>query len=410
MKILMVNKFLYPNGGSETYIFQLGKELVRMGHEVEYFGMEHKERIVGNRAESYTSNMDFHTGGIQKLLYPFRIIYSIEARKKLRVVLEDFEPDVVHLNNFNFQLTPSIIYEVKSYDKKRKKKTVLVYTAHDYQWVCPNHMMKIPATGELCSRCVEGNFAHCSRNKCIHNSGIKSMLGRMEAVLYQKLGTYRKIDTVICPSRFMERVLSKNPMLKGKTVVLHNFVDKLPESEGGKGREKNYVLYVGRYDKEKGIETLWKVCSELEDIPFVFAGKGALEKELKAVPNIENRGFLSGKDLEKLIRDARFLVFPSEWYENCPFTVMEAQMYGTPVLASDLGGTPELIRAGKTGELFEAGNARELKQKIRALWEDDVKCREYAGNCGQMQFDTAESYCRKLLKIYYGKGKDEGQA
>ena len=109
MKILMVNKFLYPNGGSETYIFQLGKELVKMGHKVEYFGMEHRERIVGNRAGSYTSNMDFHTKGIGRLLYPFRIIYSIEARKKLRAVLEDFEPDVVNLNNYNFQFTHSII-------------------------------------------------------------------------------------------------------------------------------------------------------------------------------------------------------------------------------------------------------------------------------------------------------------
>lgn len=409
MKILMVNKFLYPNGGSETYIFQLGRELEKMGHEVEYFGMEHKERIVGNRVESYTSNMDFHTSGIRRLLYPFQIIYSMEARKKLRAVLKDFEPDVVHLNNFNFQLTPSIIYEVESFDKKRKKKTVLVYTAHDYQWVCPNHMMKIPSTGELCSRCVEGDFSHCSRNKCIHNSGIKSMLGRMEGALYKKLGTYRKIDTVICPSRFMERVLSRNPVLRGKTVVLHNFIDKVSKSGGSEEKEKNYVLYLGRYDKEKGIETLWKVCRKLKHIPFVFAGKGVLEEKLKDVPNIQNRGFLSGGELGKLIESARFLVFPSEWYENCPFTVMEAQMHGTPVLASDLGGTPELIRVGKTGELFEAGNIKELEKKIEELWEDDVKCREYAENCGQMQFDTAESYCRKLLRIYRGERENGGE-
>ena len=406
MKILMVNKFLYPNGGSETYIFQLGKELVKMGHKVEYFGMEHRERVVGNRAGSYTSNMDFHTKGIGRLLYPFRIIYSIEARKKLRAVLEDFEPDVVHLNNFNFQLTPSIIYEIKSFDKKRKKKTRLVYTAHDYQWVCPNHMMKIPSTGELCSRCATGGFGHCSRNKCIHNSGIKSLLGTVEAALYKKLGTYRKMDTVICPSRFMERVLSGNPALAGKTVVLHNFVNEAPEdSETGK-RGRDYVLYMGRYDKEKGIGTLLEVCHELRDIPFVFAGKGALEKELEKVPNIENKGFLSGAALRQLIRNARFLVFPSEWYENCPFTVMEAQMFGTPVLASDLGGTAELIKPGVTGELFEAGNAQELKKKIKALWEDEAKCKEYAENCGHVQFDTAESYCRKLLRLYHEEGKE----
>lgn len=82
MKILLVNKFLHPNGGSETYIFGLGKTLRKMGHEVQYFGMEHEGRVVGNRVESYTSDMDFHAGGLAKLLYPFKIIYSVEARKK----------------------------------------------------------------------------------------------------------------------------------------------------------------------------------------------------------------------------------------------------------------------------------------------------------------------------------------
>ena len=144
----MVNKFLYPNGGSETYIFKLGEQLVKEGHEVQYFGMEHEGRVVGNRVESYTSNMDFHTGKLQKLLYPFKIIYSTEARKKIRLVLDDFAPDVVHLNNINFQITPSIIYEIRSYEKKRKKQIKIVFTAHDYQWVCPNHMMMVPATGE----------------------------------------------------------------------------------------------------------------------------------------------------------------------------------------------------------------------------------------------------------------------
>ncbi|MDE5680517.1 MAG: glycosyltransferase, partial [Lachnospiraceae bacterium] len=147
MKILMVNKFLYPNGGSETYIFELGKELTRQGHQVEYFGMEHENRIVGNHAESYTSNMDFHTGKLQKLMYPFKIIYSCEARKKIRAVLRDFKPDIVHLNNFNYQLTPSIIYEIKAH------KIPIVFTAHDYQLVCPNHMMINGRTGKNCEKC-----------------------------------------------------------------------------------------------------------------------------------------------------------------------------------------------------------------------------------------------------------------
>lgn len=91
MKILMVNKFLYPNGGSETYIFKLGEYLESQGHEVQYFGMEHEGRCVGNHAEAYTSDMDFHGGSkLSKLTYPIKTIYSSEARKKIRLVLEDF--------------------------------------------------------------------------------------------------------------------------------------------------------------------------------------------------------------------------------------------------------------------------------------------------------------------------------
>ena len=91
MKVLMINKFLYPNGGSETYMFELGKQLERMGHEVQYFGMEHEGRCVGNRVDAYTSSMDFHGGSkLAKLTYPLKTIYSSEARQKLR--LQDRHP------------------------------------------------------------------------------------------------------------------------------------------------------------------------------------------------------------------------------------------------------------------------------------------------------------------------------
>ena len=112
MKVLIVNKFLYPNGGSETYIFKLGEVLEQHGLEVQYFGMEHEGRCVGNRVNAYTSDMDFHGGSkLSKLTYPIKTIYSKEAREKLRLVLDDFQPDVCHMNNFNYQLTPSIIWK-----------------------------------------------------------------------------------------------------------------------------------------------------------------------------------------------------------------------------------------------------------------------------------------------------------
>lgn len=397
MKILMVNKFLYPNGGSETYIFKLGEYLNTHGHEVQFFGMEHEGRIVGNRAESYTSDMDFHTGKLKKLLYPFKIIYSVEARKKIRKVLEDFKPDVVHLNNFNFQLTPSIIYEIRSFGKKYGKTPVILYTAHDYQWICPNHMMRIPSNGELCERCMSEGFSACSKHNCIHNSKVKSILGSVEAYFYRALKTYRYVDTIICPSRFLKEKLDKYDILKDKTVVLHNFIEK---KEWMDTEKEDYVLYFGRYTKEKGVETLLQVCRELPEIPFVFAGGGDLEAQIAEVPNVKNLGFLQGNKLEETIRKARFSVFTSEWYENCPFSVMESQMYGTPIIAADIGGTPELVEAGKTGELYKSGEKNELKAVVEKLWHNQELCEEYRMNCKNIRFDTIEEYCDKLMKLY----------
>lgn len=396
MKILMVNKFLYPNGGSETYIFKLGEQLQKEGHEVQYFGMEHEGRIVGNHAECYTSNMDFHTGKLQKLLYPFRIIYSREAKKKITVVLRDFQPDVVHLNNINFQLTPSVIYAVRDYEKRSGRKIKLVFTAHDYQWVCPNHMMRIPSTGEICFACRDGNFLQCTKNRCIHDSKVKSLIGTIEAKLYDRRKTYGMVDAIICPSEFMKKQLDTNPVLAEKTIMLHNFIDAKEQH----AEKKDYVVYFGRFSEEKGTRTLLEACKALPQIPFIFAGTGPLEEEVNQVENVENRGFVTGDALRKLIAEARFSVYPSEWYENCPFSVMESQMYGTPVLTSDLGGAPELVQADKTGELFRGGDVEELTEHIRDLWNQPELCRKYSENCKDINFDTVETYCGKIVKIY----------
>lgn len=396
-KVLIVNKFLYPNGGSETYIFEIGKQLQVMGHEVQYFGMEHEGRIVGNQAESYTTPMDFHSGAPGRLFYPFKIIYSKEARVKIRKVLDAFKPDVVHLNNFNFQITPSVIYEVKKWAEKNQKKIPIIYTAHDYQWVCPNHMMMIPESREKCFQCENGRFFQCTKNKCIHSSKVKSLLGTIEAQLYKKLKTYQLVDWIICPSKFMKEKLATNPVLEGKLITLYNFLDGEPYPAQEK---KDYVLYFGRFSEEKGVRTLLNVCKRLPHILFVFAGGGPLEKELLQCTNIKNAGFLKGEQLKRTIAQARFSIFPSEWYENCPFSVMESQKYGTPVVASDIGGVPELLKSGVTGELFEAGNEEQLRKMIEKLWKNEVLCREYSRNCQNISFDTVEEYCNKLLDLY----------
>lgn len=394
----MINKFLHPSGGSETYIFKLGECLKEYGNEVQYFGMEHENRCVGNNVGAYTSNMDFHGGSkLSKITYPVKTIYSIEARKKIRKVLDDFQPDVCHLNNFNYQLTPSIILEINKWRKENRKTCKIVFTAHDYNLVCPNHMLNNPLTHENCESCLGGHFKNCIKGKCIHSSTAKSIVGAAEAYFWNAKGVYKYIDKIICCSKFMKRIMDSNPLFAKKTVVVHNFVDDLKYEYKEK---ENYVLYFGRFSEEKGIRTLLEVCKELPEVKFVFAGSGALEDEIRKVPNIECVGFKSGKELHNLISKAKFSVYPSEWYENCPFSVMESIMFATPVIASKIGGLPELVQDGVNGILFEYKNKNDLKNKISELWHNDKKSAELSENCKKTKFLDVDKYYHILVNVY----------
>ena len=391
MRILMVNKYLWQKGGAETYVLKLGAQLSAMGHEVEYFGMADARNTVGNSADAYTAGIDFHNVSLKYLTYPFRIIYSRQAAKKIRAVIERFRPDAVHLNNFNYQLTPSIIYEIKRHN------IPIVYTAHDVQLVCPNHKLKNGDGGGLCRKCQGGRYINCVKHNCIHSSKLRSIIGAAEAYIYKKLKTYSLIDAVVCPSKFIERELLHNIDIAGKTKTLYNFIEDIKPS--GIPRE-GYVLYFGRYSEEKGIRTLIKAAKALPEIQFVFAGAGELESEIKETANIRDMGFRSGRELRDIIEKAAFTVLPSEWSENCPFTVMESETLLTPVLGADIGGIPELIDEGVTGMLFESGNAEELTEKIAYLHTNKELCRQMSENCARINYDTVETYAKKILKIY----------
>ena len=392
MKILMVNKFLYRNGGSETYMLSLGEELTRLGHQVEYFGMEHEGRCVSNSADAYTEDMDFHnSGALKKLKLSLKTIYSKEAREKIRLVLDSFEPDVVHLNNFNYQLTPSIIPEIRKWEKDNKRKVKIIYTAHDYQLVCPNHMFF--NNDDVCEKCIDGGFINCTKGRCVHSSLLKSIIGTIEASYWNKNKVYEQIDTVICCSEFMKSRLDTNPIFKNKTVVMHNFAE---HTEVQSTEKEDYILYFGRLSREKGIYTLL----DCTDINLVVAGTGPLEEYVKSDKSIKYVGFKTGEELISLISKAKATVYPSIWYENCPFSVMESIMYGTPVVASNIGGIPELIDDGKTGILVEPRNSEQLSEAIKKICEDSNLASAMSKACLDYKFDTVEEYSEKLLSIY----------
>ena len=396
MKILLVNKFLYPKGGSETYVLKLGNILTTHGHEVSYFGLANKKNIVGNRIGVFVSDMDFSAGIRKNLTAPFRIIYNAQAERQFRMLLDDFQPDVVHLNNIQYHLTPAVIVAVRKYRKETGRSVKLVYTAHDFQLVCPSHGL-FDGNYRICEKCLGGNYTHCLRNKCLKNSRAKSFLGMLDACFWKYSTTYEEIDTIICCSAFLKSKLDTQERFQGKTTVLHNFVDQIAPEQTEK---ENDVLEFGHLSRDKGTLTLLEAAKRMPDTRFVFAGYGPAEAEIAKVPNAEYVGFQTGKELEQLIRKATVSVCPSEIYENCPFSVIESQMYGTPVIGSRMGGIPELITEGVTGELFEAGNVDSLEAALRKLLFTPGLAQRYSMNCLRAEFETSDSYYNKLMAIY----------
>lgn len=399
MKVLLVNKYLYPKGGAETYTFKLGEYLAAHGHSVEYFGMFDEKNTVHNSVQQYTQNMDFHNGGLQKYLYPFRIIYSFQARRKLRSVIKDFKPDIIHLNNINFQLTPSVIDEAKAHGLP------VVQTVHDLQMLCPNHLMFDLNHKKPCEKCLSGSKLNCIKGRCIHGSAVKSVIGAVEAWLYALKGTYKKVDKYICPSNFIEiKLLQKKRfgeyIYRGKTAAIHNYIELPDIAESC--TKKDYVLFFGRLSEEKGVDIFVEACKALPDIRFIAAGGGPMEDAVKGVQNIEFVGFKTGEELHRLIAEARFSVYPSIWYENCPLSILESESFGTPVVCTPLGGMPELVDDSKTGIILNDVSAAALADAIGKLWRNRGLCEEMSRNCieKRRQMITLEEYGERIERIY----------
>ena len=396
MKILMVNKFLYPRGGSESYMLYLGDHLKSMGHEVEYFGMYDAQNTVGNSAEAYTQNMDFHSTGLSRFLYPFKIIYSFEAYQKIGQVLDRFKPDIVHMNNINFQLTPSIIYAVK------KRGVPLVQTVHDYQMICPNHLLYNFDRNTPCEKCASGSYLPCIRNKCIHGSPVKSILGAIEARIYALLKPYKKVDLFLCPSHFLEnKLLSARSYYRGKTKTIHNFIDK--ERFATTDRQADsYIVFVGRLSKEKGVEHIAQTAKLLPEYTFVVAGSGPDEAVLHGIPNVTMAGFLTGEKLTELMGKAKLLLLPSVCYENCPLSILEAHAMGVPVVTMNSGGMAELVKDGLTGTLVNEPTPEAIARAISKTLEDEAYYTRLQEHCSREHDNilSVETYCDLLMNEY----------
>lgn len=403
MRILLVNKYHYIRGGSETYYFGLAELLKNAGHEVLFFAMQDDRNIPCDESEYFVSNVEFNgdLSTAQKIKAGLRMVYSIEAKKKLEKLITDKKPDIIHINLFHRVLTASIV------DTAKKHHIPVVFTMHDLNCICPNHTML--DHGQICEACLHGNYLNCVRRVCFKDSRTKCLMAAVESEYNKLSGLYNKIDLFITPSEFYKVKMMESGLTRSKIVCMRNFLP--PSTEYVPNYQSDdYYLYFGRLTEEKGVRTILKAAKLLPGIKIKIAGTGEDEAFLHqyATDNhlddqIEFLGFLSGDRLKDTVRNAKCILLPSEWYENGPYSIMEAMAAGKPVIVSDKGGLPEIVQDGVTGYICESFHPEKLAEAIKkadTLSEIEYhSMSEHAVSVAKELFD-AEQYLRIIEKLY----------
>lgn len=408
MKVLLVNKFHYRKGGSETYYFTIAEALKARGHEVIFFAMQDEEKnIPCDQSPYFVSNASVNGGIKSRLNMLLHIAYSKESYDKMKQLLKAEKPDLVIFNLVHRQITLSIIDAIKEYNPKLP----IFWTMHDLITICPSYTM-LNGKGEICERCAKGNFKSCVENRCVKNSKLMSMLSKYEADFIKKKKWYDKIDLFICPSDFYRKKLEEANFTKSKIVTLRNPLPISTEYQFN-GDAEEYILYFGRLSKEKGIMTLIDAVKNV-GCKLIIIGTGPQENELKQyskdLSSIEFKGFQTGKNLEDYIKNSRCVVLPSEWYENGPYSAMEAMALGKPLIVSGNGGLPELVENEKNGYIFHGEHAvDELAECIKKMYhmskKDYESMCENSMNKAKNLFDWS-SYI-DAIELYYKKSVEE---
>ena len=258
----------------------------------------------------------------------------------------------------------------------KKNNIPIIQTLHDYKLICPNY--KLYSNNQICEQCLNNKYYNCFFKKCMHNSWTKSFLAMIEAYLNNKiLKYYDLVDLFIAPSQFMKNIYIKFGLKESKIKVIYNFINNLNIIEE-KNCKENYILYFGRLSSEKGINILIKAIKKINfNIKLKIVGIGPEYKNLKILIkklNLQNKIELIGakydKDLIKIIKCAKAIIIPSIWYENMPLAAIEAIAINKTVIASNIGGIPEIIKNNINGLLFESENENDLVQKINYYFKN----------------------------------------
>jgi len=389
MKILNVGHNYFVAGGSDRVFMETQTLLQSYGHDVVPFCAKSDRNMLSDFSTYFPSAID--TGKLFQL-NSLSFFYNFDAYAKLSSLLDAYDIDIAHLHIYYGKLTPSILKALKC------RKIPIIQTLHEYKLVCPVYTMQ--RNGSICDDCVQGSRLKCITNKCKDNSLIKSMILTLESYVSRVLGDISNVDLFLSVSDFHRNIMIRAGVPENKVKVLHNFVNVdhyIPNYKCD-----DYFLYFGRIEELKGVRTLVEAF-KINKKKLIIVGEGSFACELinliNGFENIVYEGFKSGDELDGIVANSKCVLVPSEWYENCPMNVLEAKALGKAVIASNIGGIPELIRDGVDGYLFSPGNISDLVSKVDEMESKFLDFGRKARLDVEERFSQASHY-KKLMNFY----------
>jgi glycosyltransferase involved in cell wall biosynthesis len=398
--LLSINNYYYPRGGSEAVFFEHNRLFEGAGWEVVPFSIQSELNLPSAWSGHFVDEND-HANGfspLAKIAKAAGAIYSTEAARRIRELIELTRPQVAHAHNIYHHLSPSVLVEVS------RRNIPVVLTLHDLKLMCPAY--KMHTQGAICEDCRGGALRNVIKNRCIKNSTAMSALVWLESTIHKSLNLYAATVTrFVVPSRFLLTKFSEWGVDTSRFVHIPNSVDvdAMP-CEGAPGEA---FVYFGRLVPEKGVATLIKAAARA-NVRLRIVGTGPDESNLRRLAaslggDVEFTGYLTGSALRAAIASARAVVIPSELYENAPISLMEASALGRCVIGADIGGIPELIREEETGFTFASGNIDALVEVLTKVQRLSVARLRSMGTAGRewMRAEfTPAAYFNRMSGLY----------
>ncbi len=353
----------------------------------------------GHRVETHV--VDNPVGLRSSVASLARSPWNSQSAAQVLATAQDFRPDVVHVHNTWFALSPSVFPALTDGGFP------VVATIHNYRLTCVNALLY--RDGEPCLDCVgrlpwPGVFHRCYRDSVVQSAAVAVTIATHRA----RRTWHDDVSRIIVLTRFAANILAQSGIPENRIVVKPNAVAD-PGRRSRPPSTSDSILYVGRFTEDKGVLDLvqsWGMA-KLRDLQLTMIGSGPLLDRIRSSgqPGVTPIGHIPSAEVRRQMLEARALVLPSRWFEGMPMVLLEAMAAGLPVVVPDQGDLLDTAGAGGVG--FKALDLDSLATALGVLTDNKTVDSKGASSRSEYlsRFTPAES-ASVLVRIYNDAGKN----